>query len=208
MRSLFLSLEGVDGAGKTTQISTLVEWLRQMGHKVLVVREPGGTALGEELRRILLDNRSQVAMTAEMLLYMASRAQLVDDVIRPALESGTIVVADRFLLSTIVYQGHAGGVDAESIRQVGKIATRGTLPDWIGVLDVSWETSVARRQGPADRIESRGRDFFEKVRSGFRVEADRDHQSISIIDAQAEPDLVQAQIRKEVSRVLASTGRS
>lgn len=208
MKSVFLSLEGVDGAGKTTQVARLADWLRHCGHSVLVVREPGGTVLGEELRRILLDIRSNVGMTAEMLMYMASRAQLVDERIKPALDAKAIVVADRFLLSTIVYQGYAGGLDVERIRQVGGMAARDVLPDWIGVLDLPWEASSARRQGPADRIESRGRDFFERVRTGFLAEARRSPEQIALIDADRSADEVERQIRAEVERVLVAAGRA
>lgn len=207
MHGVFLSLEGVDGAGKSTQIERLVAWLRAQGRDVVVTREPGGTELGEELRRILLDHRSSVAMTAEMLLYMASRAELVDEVIRPALDRGDIVIADRFLLSTVVYQGHAGGLPVADIWSVGLVATRRTLPDWIGVLDAPWEVSLARRTRPADRIESRGKEFFEKVRRGFLSEAAADPNRIRLIDAAPGPDAVEHAIRMEVSRVLAAAGR-
>jgi dTMP kinase len=143
-----------------------------------------------------------------MLLYMAARAQLVHEVIRPALAAGKTVLADRFLLSTIVYQGYAGGANVEAIRHLGLVATEGVLPTWTGVLDIDCQGAAARRDGPADRIESRADSFHEKVREGYLAEARRDPAHVSIIDAAGAPELVHQRAIKEVRRVLAAAGRT
>src|SRR5947209_6806254 len=129
-RGLFLALDGPDGGGKTTQAARLAAWLGERGLEVVSCRDPGGTALGDRLREILLDRATvNLAIRAEMLLYMASRAQLVEEVIRPALAAGRVVVSDRFLLANIVYQGEAGGLSIAEVGQVGRAATGGLLPD-------------------------------------------------------------------------------
>jgi len=208
MPGLFLSLDGVDGAGKSTQVPLLAEWLTARGEQVVVCRDPGGTTIGDEIRRLLLDTRSTMNMTCEMLLYMASRAQLLHEIILPAIARDAIVLSDRFLLSTIVYQGHAGGIDPEVIRSVGLAATQGVFPDWTGVLDVDWSTSAGRRTGPADRIESRPVEFHRRVRQGFLDEAQRDPERISVIDASAATEVVFGRLTKEVHRVLGAARRT
>src|SRR5438270_13318961 len=148
-RGLFIALDGPDGGGKTTQAARLVDWLRAQRFEVVACRDPGGTDLGDRLRAILLDRATvHLALRAEMLLYMASRAQLVEEVIRPALEPGRVVVSDRFLLATIIYQGYAGGLDPGEIARVGRIATGELLPDLTIVLDTAPELARAR-VGPA-----------------------------------------------------------
>src|SRR5438552_2414223 len=128
-RGLFLSLDGLDGTGKSTQCRLLAEWLRSQGQTVVTCADPGGTAVGDVLRELLLHKRQQMAPACEMFLFMASRAQLVAEVIRPALEAGQVVLCDRFLLANVVYQGYAGGLDPEEIWQVGRLATGGLEPD-------------------------------------------------------------------------------
>jgi dTMP kinase len=206
---LFLTLDGPDGGGKTTQAARLADWLRARGFEVVACREPGGTALGEHLRQILLDRATvNLALRAEMLLYMASRAQLVEEVIRPALAAGRVVVCDRFLLANLVYQGDAGGLPVAEIGQVGRAATGGLLPDLTLLLDV--DPRVARaRLGPArDRIEDRPDDYHARVRDGFlrtaRAGRCPDYPApIVVIDAAADPDTVFERIRSEVERALA-----
>ena len=208
----FIVLDGPDGVGKTTQAARLAEWLRTRGGNVVTCRDPGGTPLGERLRPILLDRHTTpIGMRAEMLLYMASRAQLVDDVIRPALEAGQLVVADRYLLANIVYQGEAGGLDVDLLGRVGKVATDGILPDLTLVLDVPVETARARTSGARDRIEDRPGPYHERVRQGF-LRAARLAQGggcpyypapIVVINADADADTVFAHILHEVERALA-----
>ena len=129
MTPLFLSIDGCDGTGKSTQMELLTGWLTSSGHDVVVCRDPGSTPLGEEVRGLLLDRADlQIHRRSEMLLYMAARAQLVEEIIRPALESGKTVVSDRYLLANVVYQGHAGGLDVETLWEVGRIATDSVSP--------------------------------------------------------------------------------
>jgi dTMP kinase len=197
-------MEGMDGAGKSTQLRLLADWLEQRGHQVTLCRDPGGTAISERIRDLLLHPPAgtEISFRTEMLLYMASRSQLVDDVIRPTLERGGIVLCDRFLLSTVVYQGHAGGLDPAMIWRVGTEAAGGLLPGWIGVLDLPPEESIRRRQGPPDRIEQRSLAYYEQVRAGYRAESSRQPQRIQLIDALRTPDEVHRHIIREVSRAL------
>ena len=198
----FLSLDGIDGCGKSTQCRLLADWLRGRGYKVTTCRDPGGTALGDQLRTLLLDSATPRTPEAETLLFMASRAQLVAEVIRPALDRGEVVVSDRYLLSTVAYQGHGKGLDPFAIWQVGGFGCHGFRPDLTLVLDLPVEVAFARLNRPSDRMESLGEEFFEKVRQGFLDEARifRDH--IRVIDANQPGEVVHAQIIKEVSRVL------
>ncbi len=200
----FLALEGPDGGGKSTQAARAADWLRGLGFDVVACRDPGGTALGERLREVVLSDESvRPSMRAEMLLYMASRAQLVDEVIRPALTAGRIVVSDRFLLSNLVYQGTAGGLDVAVIAAIGAAATDGLVPDLTLILDVP--PDVAReRTGPArDRIERRPADYQAKVRAGFLDAPAVYHAASVVIDAGAGPDEVFAAVQREVGRALA-----
>lgn len=202
MSGTFLCLEGIDGSGKTTQVALLETALREEGHDVVRCREPGGTAVGEEIRRLLLDSRAERAMLTEVLLYMASRAQLVVEVIRPALGAGKVVLADRFLLASVVYQGHAGRLDPDVVRQLGEIATAGVLPAWVGILDLAPEAAALRRSGPKDVIEERGLAFQQRVRAGYLAEAQRDPGHYHVFDATRAPDAVHHEILTEVRRVL------
>ena len=195
----FLVLDGIDGAGKSSQLTALVEWLQSTGRRVVTCRDPGSTAAGDAIRGILLDRHEiQLAPTAEMLLYMAARAQLVAEVIRPALERGDWVVSDRYLLANIVYQGHAGGLDPETIRGIGRVATGGVMPDLVLVLDVDLETASRRLTRPLDKLENRGDDYRARLRAGFRAEAERDPTRIAIVDATAGVDEVTARIRRVI----------
>src|SRR4051794_33870982 len=211
---LFLALEGPDGGGKSTQAARLGAWLRDEGMDVVSCHDPGSTAVGERLRAIVLDRKStHLSMKAEMLIYMASRAQLVEEVILPALGAGRVVVSSRFLLSNLVYQGFAGGLEVEEIGAIGRAATSGLFPDATLILDVP--PAVARdRIGPArDRIEDRPEAYRSRVRDGF-LEAARAASGpgtacpyypapIVVVDATGDPDAVFARIRSEVERVLA-----
>jgi dTMP kinase len=208
----FLTLDGPDGGGKTTQAAVLAAWLCARGHEVVTCRDPGGTALGDRLRAILLDRATvQLALRAEMLLYMASRAELVEEVIRPALGRGALVLSDRFLLANIAYQGFAGGLPVEEVGRVGLTATGGLLPDLTLVLDVPPTVARARVGAARDRIEDRPDAYHARVREGF-LQAARDGREgpcpyypapIVVLDASADPETVSLRIRSEVERVLA-----
>ena len=192
----FVVLEGIDGSGKSSQIQPLAAWLRDRGIEVVTCRDPGATAAGDAVREILLHRREiEMAAATEMLLYMAARAQLVAEVIRPALARGAWVVSDRFLLSNVVYQGHAGGLDPDSIRRVGEVATQGLAPDRVLLLDVDPATAAARLDRPLDRLESRGDEYRARLREGYLREAAADPARIRIIDATATPGAVGERIR-------------
>jgi dTMP kinase len=207
-RSPFISLDGLDGTGKSTQCRLLATWLRERGHCVIECADPGGTPIGDELRNLLLGRRHAMSLPCEMLLFMASRAQLTAEVIRPALDSGHAVVADRFLLANVVYQGRAGGLDPDELWSIGKVATNGLLPDMTLVLDLALEKASSRRARPEDRIESRGEDYQQRVREGFLAEARRFPDTIRVIDADQSVDAVHRQICTEVNRVLAANQRA
>jgi len=194
---MFISFDGVDGVGKSTQTELFVEWLREQGHTVVTCRDPGSTELGERLRTLVL-KASDVKIDAEseMLLYMAARAQLVAEVIQPALAAGQVVVSDRFLLANVVYQGHAAGLDPQSIWDVGKVATAGQQPDLTIVLDMPLEKAVGRIGRELDRMEAKGLEFLQRVRQGFLTEAERAPEQIKVINADQEIEQVQADIRQ------------
>ncbi len=201
-RPLFLSLDGPDGGGKSTQCRLLAEWLRGRGRTVTTCNDPGGTAIGESLRDLLLHRDTPRTPWCEALLYMASRAQLVAEVIRPALAAGHVVVSDRYLLSTVVYQGHAAGLDPRQVWEVGRVAAGGLEPDLTLVLDLPLERSQARRKRPADRVESRPADYQARVRDGFRAEAVLRPERIRVVDATPPVEVVQEAIRREVMKLL------
>ena len=200
--SLFVSLDGLDGTGKSTQCRLLADWLRGRGLAVRECTDPGGTAAGGVVRELLLHHRGALALRAEALLFMASRAQLVEEVIRPALAAGHAVVCDRFLLANVVYQGHAGGLDPGELWQIGRFATGGLEPDLTLVLDLPPGEALARRRRPPDRLESRDADYQARVRDGFLMEALRRPEQIRVIDARPPVEAVQERIREEVARVM------
>jgi len=205
-RAAFLSLDGLDGTGKSTQCRLLADWLRAGGHAVTTCIDPGGTPLGTQLRSLVLHHRSDIDRTCEALLFMASRAQLLAEVIRPALASEQIVISDRFLLANVVYQGHAGGLNVEQLWEVGRFAAGGVEPDLTIVFDLSPEQAARRRGRPADRIEDRDVEYHERLRQGFLAEARRRPDRIRVVDAAPPVELVQEAIRREISSVLGIKG--
>ena len=199
----FLSFDGVDGVGKSTQVELCCDWLAGLGHDVVRCRDPGGTELGEAIRGILLDRHDlNFLPRSEMLLYMASRAQLVEEVIRPALAAEKLVVCDRFLLANVVYQGHAGGLDIDLVWQVGQVATAGLLPDLSLVLDMDVVTAASRIGCSVDRMEARGLDYMRRVRQGFLAEAARHPDRIRVVNAGQDVLSVQQEIREAVLTIL------
>jgi len=197
---LFISFEGSEGCGKSTQIGLLCDWLEQAGATVTRVREPGGTALGEEVRHLLKHSAAGEGMCAEaeILLFSASRAQLVREVVAPALEGAAgVVVADRFVDSTTVYQGLARGLDLAEVRAINHLATAGILPDLTIVLDLPVETARARldRRGEArDRLEREEDAFFERVRRGYLELAKAEPGRILVLDGAEDPATVHARV--------------
>ena len=202
---MFISIDGGDGTGKSTQCELLCQWLREAGHDVTACRDPGSTSLGEAVREILLHRHDlHIHRRSEMLLYMAARSQMVQQVIVPAIEQGRIVVADRYLLANVVYQGYAGGLDVETLWEVGRVATGGLMPDLTIVLDLPTDAAAGRIVGELDRMEKQGDAFHARVREGFLAEAKKYSGEIVVIDASGSIDQIQAEIRDAVHPTLRS----
>jgi dTMP kinase len=193
----FIVIDGPDGAGKTTQAKLLAEFLTESGLQVQRIRDPGGTEIGDEIRAILLDNRHhQMSVQCELMLYMASRAQLAKELIAPALTAGKCVLGDRYVSSTIAYQG-AGGADTEAITLAARIAVGDAMPDLTVILDIDSETGLQRatREGQADRIESKHIEYHRKVREIFLSQANDDPQHFTVISGLGSVEEIQQQLR-------------
>jgi len=204
MPGLFFSIDGGDGVGKSTQSEMFCQWLRGQGREVVACRDPGSTPLGNAVREILLNRHDlEIHRRSEMLLYMAARAQMVEEIIRPALDQGKIVVSDRYLLANVVYQGYGGGLDVETLWQVGRVSTGGLLPDLTIVLDLPAKTAAGRINRQLDRMEQQGAAFHARVREGFLTEAGR-RPGIVVINAAASIDEVQNAIRQAAEKLLVS----
>ena len=202
----FFSFDGIDGVGKTTQLQQFCQWLTDQGREPVVCRDPGSTPLGEKVRSILLDSDESTAIgpRAEMLLYMAARAQMVDEVIRPALAAGRTVVSDRYLLANIVYQGHGDGLEPQAIRRIGTVATDGVAPNCTFLLDMDPAAALARVARSLDRVERRGVGYRERLRAGFLAEAKAAGPSVHVIDASRSVEAVQGEIRRIAAKTLAA----
>jgi dTMP kinase len=202
---MFFSFDGVDGAGKSTQMAQFCTWLEDQGYDVVACRDPGGTPLGERIREILLSPAADgnIHRRSEMFLYMAARAQLVEEVIRPALEARKIVVSDRYVLANLVYQGYAGGLDVNDVRLVGEVCTAGIQPDCVFVLDISVPEAKKRLTRDLDRMESQGEAFQERLREGFLREAATSCANTHVIDAARPVHAVQEAIQTIARPVLA-----
>ena len=182
-RGLFITFEGADGCGKTTQIELLDKYLRAAGRDTLLTREPGSRGLGEKLREILLNYDGEVSPTAESFLFLADRAQHVDCIIKPALKEGKIVLCDRHTDSTVAYQGYGRELDITQINYLNNIATGGLKPDLTIVFDIDVETSLARVGKNKDRMESAGVEFFNRVRYGYLDIARKEPDRVKVIDS-------------------------
>ena len=209
-RGFFLTLEGIDGCGKTTQLDLLIARLRASGRDPVRVQEPGGTRIGLEIRKILLDRaKSELVPTAELLLYFASRAQNIAEVIRPALERGQVVVADRFTDATMAYQGYGREMGPDIVRTIEAIACGGLRPDLTLWLDISLEVGVNRAldRNPSSktdetRMEQEGREFYRRVYQGYRDIATAEPARVAHIDASGTIDQVADLIWAKVNAVL------
>ena len=194
LRGKFLVFDGPDGSGKSTQLTMFLTSVRNAGIPVTEVREPGGTEVGEKIRDALLDHldRETMSLRCEMLLYMASRAQLCEQLIKPALAQGHLVVADRFVASTYAYQGTAGGIPIAEIKAAATIAMQGTEPDATLIFDVDQATAASRLNPLLDRMEAKGAAFHAKVRQGYQdlITSDPDSQRYLRIDATGKPKAV------------------
>ncbi|MDP2927398.1 MAG: dTMP kinase [Candidatus Omnitrophota bacterium] len=199
MKSKFITFEGSEGCGKSTQSGMLFSYLKAKGVKVIYLREPGGVKLGEMIRTILLDPRSRISAQAETLLYMAARAQVVEEIIKPALEARKIVICDRFLDSTIAYQGYGLGVDVKLIKSIGNFATQGIKPDLTIFLDLPVKSGLKHRHNCRDRIEQRSVSYHEKVRKGYLTLAKQEPQRIKIVKVLDDKFKTQNKIREIVN---------
>ncbi len=215
-KGLFITFEGTEGCGKSTQIGLLADRLGALGHRVRTLREPGGTPIGEEIRHTLKHSEHNRAMTAEteLLLMNASRAQIVREIIRPALASGEVVLCDRFYDSTIAYQGYGRELDLEKVKSVVEFAVGGTKPDLTLFLHVSAETSVQRMRSRQsnlpfvrDRFEEGDRKFFERVAHGYGVIAAGESQRVKFINGAPPVEVVCAQIWDIVLPFVPGVGR-
>ncbi|TXS26594.1 dTMP kinase [Streptomyces sp. gb1(2016)] len=199
----FLVLEGGDGAGKSTQVEALAEWIRAKGHEVVVTREPGATPVGKRLRSILLDVSSAgLSNRAEALLYAADRAEHVDSVVRPALERGAIVISDRYIDSSVAYQGAGRDLAPTEIARISRWATSGLVPHLTVLLDVDPETARERFTEAPDRLESEPAEFHTRVRSGFLTLAAADPARYLVVDAGQEPEAITTVVRHRLDRLL------
>jgi len=187
----FIVFDGPDGSGKSTQFQAVAKVAQAAGVETVEVREPGGTPIGEKIRAVLLDPaNSEMVTRCEMLLYMASRAQLMEERILPALARGAFVLADRFISSTLAYQGSAGGLARQDILSVGDIAIGGRWPDLVVVFDVDWKTAKSRMARALDRMEQKDVDYHRRVREGYLEQARSQPDKYLVVDSTAQPEAV------------------
>lgn len=202
-KGALITFEGSEGSGKSTQIGLARTYLQKKGRPVLFVREPGGVEISEKIRDILLDVKSAgMSDACETLLYMAARSQLVDEVIAPALKKGKIILCDRFLDSTIAYQGYGNGVDIPWIKRLGKFATDGVAPDLTFFFDIDAQKGLGRINRPKDRIERRAAAYHNRVRQGYLAIARQEPGRVKLIEADQSKEEIQAMVRKHIDRVL------
>jgi dTMP kinase len=201
---MLITFEGGEGAGKSTQTELLATRLRDAGREALVLREPGGTDLGEALRRLLMHGHAAKSIEAELLLFLAARAELVNTVIRPALQSGVVVICDRFSDSTIAYQGYGRGVDTGSIRTLNRWATGGLEPDLTVLLDVPIEVGRRRKHGDDDIFYREPDAFHTRVREGYHFLAAREPDRWLVVDGTLAPEEIAAAVWARVKTKLGS----
>lgn len=203
MKGKFITLEGTEGSGKSTQAALILEYLKEKKQPVMLMREPGGVQISEAIRRILLDVESAgMADSCETLLYMAARAQLVKEVLEPALASGKIILCDRFLDSTIAYQGYGNGVDVATIEAIGAFATNQIAPDLTLLFDVATEIGLSRTQPEKDRIELRSLEYHQRVRAGYLALAKKYPQRIKVIEVNAPKEIIFKQVKTHIDACL------
>ncbi len=204
---MFITLEGPEGSGKTSKIPPLADFIRQKGYKVLATREPGGTAIGDQVRAILTDlANTHMTPRAEVLLFQAARAQLVEQVIRPALQAGEVVICDRYADSTLAYQGYGQGGDLEQIASLVHFATGGLKPDLTLLLDLEVEEGLRRKQINGvewNRLDAYALAYHQRVRQGYLELAQKEPERWVIVDASQPPDAVQSNLCQIVAERLA-----
>lgn len=199
-RALFVSIDGIDGVGKSTQIERLSDHLRQAGQQVVQVRDPGGTPLGDRLRQLLLESDCPMHRRSEAMLFMASRCELIESIIKPALAAGKTVISDRYLLANVVYQSVGGDVTAEQLWTLGRLASGGLDPDLTILLDMPAAAAMQRLGRPTDRMESRGLEYLETVRTAFLTQLPHCGSTTQVVNADQNPDEIAAQIRAIVDK--------
>ena len=200
-KGLFITFEGADGCGKTTQLMLMAKYLKEHGAEVLVTRDPGAKGLGEKLREILLNYDGEVSSQAEAFLFLADRAQHMDIIIKPAVVTGKIVLCDRHTDSTVAYQGYGRGIDVSRINMLNDIATGGRKPDLTIVFDVDVETSLSRVGKEKDRMENAGMDFFNRVRNGYLQIAKQEPERVKVIDATQSIEAIHIQVIKFINQL-------
>jgi len=199
-KGLFITFEGADGCGKTTQMKLLAEHLEKQGYEVVLTREPGGKGLGEKVREILLNYDGKVSDRCESFLFLADRAQNIDIIVNPAVETGKIVLCDRHTDSTVAYQGYGRGLDLERINKLNDIATNGRKPDLTFVFDIDTETSMKRVGKEKDRMESAGLEFHNRVREGYLKIAQQEPERIKVIDATKSIEEIRKEVLSQVAK--------
>lgn len=193
-KGLFITFEGADGCGKTTQIKMLQEYLQYRGYEVVLTREPGSMGLGQKIRDLLLNYDGEVSPVCESFLFLADRAQNVDIIVRRNIEMGRIVISDRHTDSSLAYQGYGRGLDVDRIDMLNNIATSGLKPDLTYVFDIDVETSMQRVGNEKDRMESAGKEFFERVRQGYLKIAQKEPNRVKVINAVDSIDNIHKQV--------------
>lgn len=189
-KGYFITFEGIDGCGKSTQLEKTRRFLKSLGYPVMILREPGSTSVSEKIRKILLDKKSRINAVTELLLYIAARAELVEKVIAPALENGMIILCDRFYDSTIAYQGYGRGLDITQAKKINDLAIGKNKPDLTLIFDVDYATSLKRRKRKADRLEAEKRAFFNRVRNGFLAIARENKKRMVVINGRPGSEIV------------------
>jgi len=203
VKGKFITFEGSEGSGKSTQIDLLQKYLKKKKKSILFVREPGGVAISEQIRKILLDVKNiSMGIECETLLYMAARAQLVTESIIPALKKGQIILCDRFLDSTIVYQGYGSGMDVDFIKRVGNFATQNIKPDLTFVFDIDARKGLSRINRAKDRIENRSLAYHNKVRQGYLQLAKKEPKRIKIVPVDKSREEIHEDVCREFERIL------
>ncbi len=194
-KGYFITFEGIDGCGKTTQLKLAEQYLIERGLPVMVIREPGSTPLSEKIREILLNNNLHINPVSELMLYVAARAELIKDVIIPALEAGKVILCDRFFDSTTAYQGYGRDLDIESIKRLHKLSVGQYIPDLTILIDVDYETSLTRRKETVDRLESESERFFNRVRGGFLEISRGEPERVVVIDGKNSIEEIFAEVK-------------
>lgn len=198
----FITFEGIDGSGKSTQAMLTYRFLSSKGYKVNLLREPGSTRVSEKIRKILLDKRNLMGDRTELLLYEAARAEICSREILPLLTKGEVVLCDRFYDSTTAYQGYGRKLDLREVRALHRVATGGLVPDLTFLCNINLQTAFKRRSAKLDRLESESMAFFERVRKGFLEIARKERRRVKVVDASQPIDIVFEQIKKTLCRKL------